>query len=343
MLSAEEVQTADTQPPLQDGAAASTSSTVPLPNYQLKYTLKGHKEAISSVEFSPDGRWLASASNDATVKIWQATTGKFVGSMQGHKGGISDVAWSPDARTLASASDDTDVILWSVETRQPIKTLSGHTHYVFCVNFNPQGTLVASGSFDETVRIWDAKKGGKSLMTLAAHAEPVTAVHFNRDGTLLVSASMDGSIKVWDTSTGQCLKTLQDPKANNCPIGFVKFSPNGKYILASSLDSMLRLYDHNDGRLLKQYTGHSCTSYCTFASFSVTGGKWIVSGSEKAGSDGGKKGEVVVWALQDKNIVQRLEGHNDTVVAVACHPSKNIIASGALARDPTVKLWFSDH
>jgi len=73
--------------------------------------------------------------------------------------------------------------------------------------------------------------------------------------------------------------------------------------------------------------------YCIFASFSVTGGKWIVSGSED--------NNIYIWNLQSKEVVQVLKGHTDVVLTVACHPTQNIIASGALENDKTVKLWKS--
>ncbi|GAA6235811.1 WD repeat-containing protein 5-like, partial [Lates japonicus] len=85
---------------------------------------------------------------------------------------------------------------------------------------------------------------------------------------------------------------------------------------------------------LKTYTGHKNEKYCIFANFSVTGGKWIVSGSEDS--------MVYIWNLQTKEIVQKLQGHTDVVISTACHPTENIIASAALENDKTIKLWKSD-
>lgn len=94
---------------------------------------------------------------------------------------------------------------------------------------------------------------------------------------------------------------------------------------------MQRLWNFSAGKFLKTYTGHVNSKFCIPATFSVTNGKYIVSGSED--------NCVYLWDLQTRKIVQKLEGHTDTVIAVSCHPSENMIASGALSNDKTVKIW----
>ncbi|VDQ14880.1 unnamed protein product [Trichobilharzia regenti] len=232
--------------------------------------------------------------------------------------GISDVSWSYDSRFLCSSSDDKTLKLWDLVTGKCLKTLKGHSNYVFCCNFNPQSNLIVSGSFDESVKLWDVKTG-RCIRTLPAHSDPVTAVNFNRDGSLIASSSYDGLCRIWDTGSGQCLKTLIDD--DNPPVSFVKFSPNG---------NCLKLWDYTKGRCLKTYGGHKNEKFCIFANFSVTGGKWVVSGSED--------NLIYLWNLQTKEIVQKLSGHTDIALCTACHPQMNMIASGLVLDYLSVRI-----
>ena len=95
-----------------------------------------------------------------------------------------------------------------------------------------------------------------------------------------------------------------------------------------------RLWNYATGKCLKTYQGHTNAKYCIFSTFSVTNGKYIVSGSEDHC--------IYLWDLQARNVVQRLEGHQDTVLSVACHPTENKIASGSLDNDKTVRIWVQD-
>ncbi|EPE26150.1 WD40 repeat-like protein [Glarea lozoyensis ATCC 20868] len=298
-------------------------------NYKQKFILRGHRKGVAQVRFSPDGRWIASCSADGTIKIWDSATGKHVRTLEGHLAGVSTIAWSPDSNTIASGSDDKTIRLWRRATGKPYPApLLGHHNYVYSVAFSPKGNMLASGSYDEAVFLWDLRSRHQ-MRSLPAHSDPVGGVDFIKDGTLVCSCSTDGLVRVWDTATGQCLRTLVHE--DNAPVTQVRFSPNGRYILAFTLDSCIRLWDYDLGHCKKTYQGHVNKKYSLGGAFGVSGTDgFIVSGSED--------GDIVFWDAQNKNVVQRVSGHEGVVLWVdTCPGATGMIASGGL--DGTVRIW----
>lgn len=226
-------------------------------------------------------------------------------TLVGHMAGISAVAWSPDSKTLATGSDDKAIRLWDRATGHPTipRPLLGHHNYVYCIAFSPKGNILASGSYDEAVFLWDVR-AGRLMRSLPAHSDPVSGIDFCRDGTLVVSCSTDGLTRIWDASTGQCLRTMVHE--DNPPVTSVCFAPNGRYVLAFSMDSCIRLWDYVSGSVKKTYQGHTNEGFSIGGCFGVVDGDaFIATASEE--------GDVVLWDVVTKEIVQRIENVHDGV------------------------------
>ncbi|KAK0922950.1 WD domain protein [Friedmanniomyces endolithicus] len=311
-------------------------------NYRPYMTLRGHKRGVAAVKYSPDGRWIASCSADATIKIWDAATGALSRTLEGHLAGISTISWSPDSKVLASGSDDKIIRLWDIATGKPLPLpLIGHHNYVYSLAFSPKGNMIVSGSYDEAVFLWDVRTA-RPMRSLPAHSDPVSGVDFVRDGTLIASCSSDGLIRIWDTSTTQCLKTLVHE--DNAAVTSVRFSPNGKYVLACTLDSCLRLWNYVDGRCIKTYQGHKNEKYSINAAFGTyTAQSEEVSEGEKEEHErwafvvcGSEDGRAVLWDVSSKDVLQEFKAHEGVVLGVEVGPDETIVTCGV---DKTIRIW----
>jgi uncharacterized protein with WD repeat/tetratricopeptide (TPR) repeat protein len=251
-------------------------------------TLRGHAGWVYAVSFSPDGSRLASASNDQTVKVWDARAGAEPLTLRGHAGEVYAVSFSPDGTRLASASEDQTVKVWDARTGAEALTLRGHAGFVKAVSFSPDGTRLASASYDQTVKVWDARTGVEAL-TLRGHAEFVNAVSFSPDGTRLASASRDLTVKVWDARTGAEALTL---RGHGTDATAVSFSPDGTRLAGASADGTVKVWDARMGAEALILRGH--TSAVFEVAFSPDG---------KLLKSFGEKGDVRKWELPSGRVV----------------------------------------
>ena len=116
--------------------------------------MTGHQGIVNDVKFSPNAFYLASASFDKSIKIWNANNGNFLFNLRGHVLSVYQISWSPNSKMLLSGSKDSTLFVWNIDTKKRMFDLAGHADEVYTVDWAPNGNKAASGSKDRRVRIW---------------------------------------------------------------------------------------------------------------------------------------------------------------------------------------------
>lgn len=283
---------------------------------------RGHRNAIFSIAFHPDGHMFATAGSDGSIGWWEFPTGRCLAVSQEHTGAVSSLAFSPDGTYLVSLSYDQSLCLWHTQVQQLSKRLWGHTSWGQGVTFSPDSTLVASCALDNTVRIWSVESGD-CLAVIAAHQGGCRSVAFHPQGILVASGGGDGNVRLWERETWACLATFEGHQES---VWSVAFHPDGHLLASGGEDRTVRIWDLYTGQICHLLQGHIFA--VRTISFNTYGTLLASGGDDKM---------VRIWDIPDAQCRRVLQGSQQSVHAIALSPDNRLLATGN--EDSTVQLW----
>lgn len=311
---------------------------------------------VKCMSFSPDGKIIASGSDNGTIKLWHQN-GTAINTLIGHKTKVRSISFSPDSKIIVSASQDGTIKLWHqdgtliktlsldqawvvsaifndnntitsiskdgtiklwYQDGTLIKTITLKNHAVTSATVSPNHQMIAVGNEEGNIELW--KSDGTFMTTLVGHQGWVTSIAFSPDNKTLASGSDDRNIKIWQIN-GNLIKTISAHKAR---INNVKFSPDGKIIASASSDQTVKIWQL-DGTLINTLSGHGDS--VSSVSFSPDS-KIIASSSDD--------GIVKLWKL-NANLMTAITGHKNGITSLNFSPDGKMIASGG--DDGMVKIW----
>lgn len=274
--------------------------------------LKGHDDhVITCLQFH--GNRIVSGSDDNTLKVWSAMTGRCLRTLVGHTGGVWSSQMSDEV--IVSGSTDRTLKVWDLDSGICLHTLYGHTSTVRCMHLH-KGKVV-SGSRDATLRLWDVGSG-QCEHVLMGHQAAVRCVQY--DGRLVVSGAYDYKVKVWCPEREECLHTLVGHTNRVYSLQF-----DGVHVVSGSLDTSIRVWEVETGACKHQLMGHQ----------SLTSGMELRNNILVSGN---ADSTVKVWDIISGQCLQTLSGPSKHQSAVTClqFNSRFVITS---SDDGTVKLW----
>ncbi|MEO1050244.1 MAG: caspase family protein [Bacteroidota bacterium] len=305
-----------------------------------------HEEPINEAALSPDGRFIATASDDRTVKLLDLKTGEEVKTLQGYlnlrdRGGLNydansrweyyikkytdlrnEIKISPDGKHMLKGKIGNILRMWELASGNIVQEFYGHEKAVLCYEFSKDGKQIVTGSADNTAKLWDAASG-ELIRTFEGHRELVFSIDISPDGKQLLTGSWDGTAKIWDIETGELIDTFRFKDGSPYALSF---SSNGLYIFTGLLDKTFKMWEIDTKREVRDFIGHSdnVPEFDFHPSLSqVASVSW--------------DGKIKIWEIATGLQTMKLTNHKGPVHTIQYDQSGKYLATGG--DDRVVRLW----
>ena len=288
----------------------------------LQFRLQ-HDAQVSDINYSPDGKLVATASRDKTARLWEAGTGKLLFTLKGHNAGLGTAAFSPDGKILATIAGRDSIKLWDTASGKELHTVAEGVTKTLGALFSPAGEVIVTAGVSNSVSIWSVDTG-EVQRALTGDEHPLSKVAFSPDGELIALASGSGWVRVLEFSSGRQLHAFKAHRQ----LTNLQFSPDGRRLLSNGgqLDPVSKLWSVESGREELTLVGHRNT--ITDAAFRPDGNRVATTSAD---------GTVKLWDAATGNEIQSLVGHVSRVDSVAWRPDGQSLATSS--NDGTVRVW----
>jgi len=285
--------------------------------------LEGHTSAVAALAITPDAKRLVSVSNDNSIKVWDAATGKLVRTLEGHTGWVGSVVISPDSTRAYTAGGDALIRVWDIKTGQQVGELEGHTIAVRGLALAAGGKLLVSVASDKTVRLWGTTTG-KFIRKFGDETQSLESVAISTDGARIFVGNDVGIITVYDAKDGKTVSEFK--KHAGTMVYTIAVTKDGKTAISGARDKVIRVWDVATGKELRTFAGHTEQVY-----------QVLFNADEKLVLSASFDKTARIWDFASGKELKKFDGHTDGVQGVCFGAEGRVVFTASW--DKTLRKW----